>query len=177
MTFCADIQWRDDIMRFPIRDPQCGSWAGMRRRLPRTTGAPLLILGAAVCASLLSPTRSPAAGVEAGEEGRHLHLVRSDPAAGDTLRVAPAAVRLWFSQAPELAVTTIHLNTATGAAVALAAATQDTAADAPVTAALRAPAPAGAYVVSWRTTARDGHPASGRYQFVIAAAARVARGD
>ena len=85
-------------------------------------------------------------------------------------------MRLWFSQAPELAITTIHLNAANGTAVALAAVTRDTAADAPVSAALRAPAPAGAYVVSWRTTARDGHPASGRYQFVIAAAAGATRG-
>lgn len=175
MTFYGDIKIsRDDIMRFPIRDPRRDSSAGVRRLAP-TAGAPLLILGAAVCGSLLSPIQSPAAGVETGR--RHLHLVRSDPAAGDTLRAAPAAVRLWFSQAPELAITTIHLNAATGTAVALAAVTRDTAVDAPVTAALRAPAPAGAYVVSWRTTARDGHPASGRYQFVIAAAAGATRGD
>jgi copper resistance protein C len=163
------------IMRHPMDHPHPDSWANVRRRPARGAGAAFLILGAAMFASLASPTRSPAAGVEAGR--RHLHLVRSDPAAGDTLRAAPAAVRLWFSQAPELAITTIHLNAANGTAVALAAVTRDTAADAPVSAALRAPAPVGAYVVSWRTTARDGHPASGRYQFVIAAAAGATRGD
>jgi methionine-rich copper-binding protein CopC len=29
----------------------------------------------------------------------HLHLLKSEPAANDTLHAAPAAIRLWFSSA------------------------------------------------------------------------------
>ena len=119
-------------------------------------------------AAVALPGRTPDAVAETG--AWHIHLVRSDPAEGDTLRASPPAVRLWFSQAPELAVTTIHLTTVAGIAVALAPIARDTAAAAPIIAALQAPAAAGAYVVSWRTTARDGHPASGRIHFVVAAA-------
>lgn len=100
--------------------------------------------------------------------GRHLHLLRSDPAANDTVHVAPHAVRLWFSQRPELAITSIKLATAGGAAVALSAVTRDTSADAPVVAAVAGAVAPGSYVVTWRTTAMDGHPATGQIPFVVA---------
>jgi len=144
--------------------------------------AALLTVGAAAAAS--PPARSsdtPAAPQHLSRNlGRHLHLERSEPAANDTVASAPAAVRLWFSEQPELAVTTIRVSAAGGSAIALAPLTRDTGATAPVVASLRAHPAAGAYTVWWRSTARDGHVSTGQFQFVIAvsgAKAGAARGQ
>jgi methionine-rich copper-binding protein CopC len=136
--------------------------------------AAVLVAGAAAAAA--PPVRPPETRVTA----RHLHLERSEPAANDTVASAPAAVRLWFSEQPELAVTTIRLSATAGGAVALAPLTRDTGATAPVVAPLRAHPAAGTYNVWWRSTARDGHVSTGQFQFVIAASgskAGAARGQ
>jgi methionine-rich copper-binding protein CopC len=143
----------------------------MRRRSGLIAVAALLTVGAAAAAS--PPARSPDTHGTPPHLNRnlrrHLHLERSEPAANDTVASAPAAVRLWFSEQPELAVTTIRLSATGGSAIALAPLTRDTGAAAPVVAPLRAhPAP-GAYTVWWRSTARDGHVSTGQFQFVIAA--------
>jgi copper resistance protein C len=140
----------------------------------RAAAAAWLAIG--LCLSVVAATPLPRGSTRARAHARdagawHLHLLRSAPAAGDTLRASPTAVRLWFSEPPELAITTVRLTAAAGGAVALAPVTRGTGSDAPVEAALRARMPAGSYTVFWRTTARDGHPATGRYQFVIAPAA------
>jgi methionine-rich copper-binding protein CopC len=129
--------------------------------------AAAVLLTAGIAAAAAPPVRPPETRVAA----RHLHLERSEPAANDTVASAPAAVRLWFSEQPELAVTTIRLSAAAGAAVALAPLTRDTGATAPVVAPLRAHPAAGTYNVWWRSTARDGHVSTGQFQFVIAASA------
>jgi len=97
----------------------------------------------------------------------HLHLLRSEPSANDTVAAAPAALKFWFSQRPELAVTTVKLASSAGAAVALAPLAVDTGANGPLVAAVRGPLAKGTYMVTWRTTASDGHPASGRFDFVV----------
>ena len=97
----------------------------------------------------------------------HLHLVRSQPAANDTLRQAPAAIRLWFSSPPEMAITTIHLTSADGKAVPVGPATRDKADSAPVVAPVTGSVAPGSYVVAWRTSAQDGHMSSGTIPFVV----------
>ncbi len=145
----------------------------------RRWSAPIAVaalLTSGVAAAAAAPVRPPETHIAA----RHLHLERSEPAANDTVVSAPAAVRLWFSEQPELAVTTIRLSAAAGAAVALAPLTRDTGATAPVVAPLRAHPPAGTYNVWWRSAARDGHVSTGQFQFVIAASgskAGAARGQ
>ncbi len=102
---------------------------------------------------------------------RHTHLVKSEPAGDDTLAKSPRAIRLWFSEQVELPVTTVKLTSAGGARVALAPlARPDTGQAAPVTAMLNAPLAAGSYDVTWSTAAKDGHPASGKFSFVVKAA-------
>jgi methionine-rich copper-binding protein CopC len=130
--------------------------------------AALFALGPAAAAS--PPPRSPDAHAASRDlNRRHLHLERSEPAANDTVAMAPVAVRLWFSEQPELAVTTIRLSATGGSAIALEPLTRDTGATAPVVAPLRTHPGPGAYTVWWRSTARDGHVSTGQYQFVIAA--------
>jgi|GEM_PF-2085228 methionine-rich copper-binding protein CopC len=146
----------------------------VRQRSALIAVAAFLTAGAAAAAA--PPVRAPETRVTA----RHLRLERSEPAANDTVASAPAAVRLWFSEQPELAVTTIRLSAAAGGAVALAPLTRDTGATAPVVAPLRAHPAAGTYTVWWRSTARDGHVSTGQFQFVIAASgskAGAARGQ
>lgn len=97
----------------------------------------------------------------------HLHLLRSEPSANDTVASAPAAIKFWFSERPELAITTVKLATSAGAPVPLAPLKVDTGANGPLVAGLRGPIAQGTYVVMWRTTAMDGHPASGKFDFVV----------
>jgi copper transport protein len=97
----------------------------------------------------------------------HLHLLRSEPSANDTVATAPAAIRFWFSERPEVAVTTVKLMTSGGAPVQLAPLAVDTGAKPPLVAAIRGALAKGTYTVTWRSTAMDGHPASGRFDFVV----------
>jgi copper resistance protein C len=126
----------------------------------------LLIVGVAAAPSTPAAPRVSAR-VTSGA-ALHLHLERSEPAANDTITTAPSAVRLWFSEQPELAVTTVRLNAAAGGPVGVAPLTRDAGADAPVVAPLRGVLVAGAYTVWWRSTARDGHVSTGQFQFVVA---------
>jgi methionine-rich copper-binding protein CopC len=100
----------------------------------------------------------------------HLHLLKSIPEANATVVAAPDSIRLWFSQAPELKLTTLKVVGPGNAAVALTGLTsRDSAA---VVAGVRGKMPSGAYTVTWRTMARDGHVARGSYAFTIAGARR-----
>jgi len=136
----------------------------IRRASSLIAVAALLAAGTAAAPAARPPVR-PA---DATATARHLHLERSEPKANDTVASAPAAVRLWFSEQPELAVTTIRLTATGGTPVPLAPLTRDTGATAPVVAPIRAHPAAGAYTVFWRSTARDGHVSNGQFQFVIA---------
>jgi copper transport protein len=138
----------------------------IRRASSLIAVAALLAAGTAAAPAARPPVRP--ADATATATARHLHLERSEPKANDTVASAPAAVRLWFSEQPELAVTTIRLTATGGTPVSLAPLTRDTGATAPVVAPLRAHPAAGAYTVFWRSTARDGHVSNGQFQFVIA---------
>jgi methionine-rich copper-binding protein CopC len=95
----------------------------------------------------------------------HLHLLKSVPAANATVSTAPQVIRLWFSQPPELGVTSVKVTGPTSAAVALAPlAAGDSAL---VVAAVKGKMAAGAYTVAWRTMAKDGHVARGTFAFTI----------
>src|SRR5437899_2957485 len=50
----------------------------------------------------------------------HTRLIRSEPAANDTLVAIPRALRLWFSEKVELPVTSVKLTDGAGAAIELA---------------------------------------------------------
>jgi methionine-rich copper-binding protein CopC len=94
----------------------------------------------------------------------HLHLLRSAPAADSTV-AAPAEVKLWFTEAPELAVTTVRLARANGTPVRLSAlhSERNNAVSAHVTGTL---AP-GRYNITWRTMSHDGHPMRGTIPFTV----------
>ncbi|MEP6492158.1 MAG: copper resistance CopC family protein [bacterium] len=103
----------------------------------------------------------------------HVHLLRSQPAEHDTLAKLPATITLWFSEAPELAVTSVKLTGADQRAVSLDApkradASLGAGSDAAIVASVKDATKPGVYTVAWKTAAKDGHPASGTYSFVVA---------
>jgi copper resistance protein C len=117
----------------------------------------------AIVALLLAPT-------VAGAALLHLKLTRSEPIANGSLAASPREIRLWFSQRPELSVTTIKVRSGSGATAverALAPVSRGAAAGAPITAPVGAALGPGHYEVVWRTMARDGHVLNGVIPFDV----------
>jgi methionine-rich copper-binding protein CopC len=106
----------------------------------------------------------------------HIHLLRSEPAANETLSVVPKGIHLWFSEPTELAVTAVKLRAADSTAVAVGpahAGDERSHGNPSVSASIQKTLKPGAYEVAWRTTAKDGHPAKGTFVFVIKPGARA----
>ena len=104
---------------------------------------------------------------------RHLKLIRSEPLANAHLTATPTEVKLWFTQRPELTVTSIRVKSGTGATAverALAPLARAAAANSPITAPVGAALSPGHYEVVWRTMARDGHVLNGVIPFDVGAA-------
>lgn len=112
-----------------------------------------------------------AAGLGAARhDALHLRLVRSEPAQDAVLASSPGAVHLWYSEEPQLKLTTVELSGPDGSSVKLEniAAVEGDAMH--LTAAVDAPLAAGAWSVAWRTLARDGHVVRGTIGFRVGTA-------
>jgi len=97
----------------------------------------------------------------------HTHLKRSEPSANDTV-TSPSAVKLWFSEKVTLAFTKVAVKNPAGVAQPVGApAFADTSKDAPVVVTLTAPLAPGTYTVVWSAAGDDGHPARGKFDFVV----------
>jgi methionine-rich copper-binding protein CopC len=109
----------------------------------------------------------------AAPAAKHVHLTRSEPSSDSTVTAAPSAIRLWFSGAVQLAVTTVRLTGPDGAAVATAPPRAGE--DAVVVIEVRGSLKPGRQRVRWRTMSRDGHPVAGEFAFRFAPAVPPAR--
>ena len=129
------------------------SWSTVRRT--RTVAASALLLLGLVAA------RAPF----------HLHLLKSLPPASATVDAVPDSIRLWFSQRPELAVTSVKVTGPGETTVGLAPLAQGDSAVviAPVKAKAAMP---GSYSVAWRTMSKDGHVVRGMFSFRVQPTAR-----
>ena len=108
----------------------------------------------------------------AGAAARHLKLIRSEPATNAALTTAPTEVKLWFSQRPELTVTSVKVKSGTGTSAverALAPLARSAAAGSPIVAPIGAALGTGHYEIVWRTMARDGHVLNGVIPFDVGA--------
>ena len=103
----------------------------------------------------------------------HAHLRRSEPSANARLASAPTAIRLWFTERPELAFTRIQLRSADSSEIALGAPARMTDDAMGVTVPVATPLAPGKYTVLWRTAAADGHASSGSFAFELTARAPV----
>lgn len=94
----------------------------------------------------------------------HTHLVKAEPGIDSTVTVAPKQVRLWFNEAPEVALSAATIVKADNSPVATIklAATDD-----PLSVAGTIPVPIepGTYNILWRTGSKDGHAVRGKYSF------------
>jgi methionine-rich copper-binding protein CopC len=108
--------------------------------------------------------------VAASETGLHLALEKSSPAEDAVLDSAPTEIRLFFSQEPQAAGTSLRLMAADSTRVSTGdpePSADDTAVfSAPVTGAM----PDGSYTVVWRAMAKDGHVVRGEFSFTLVAA-------
>jgi methionine-rich copper-binding protein CopC len=98
----------------------------------------------------------------------HAHLVRAEPAVNDTIAATPTAVRLWFSEPVELGLSRVKIMRVGGDTLKTSGLRR--ADSAPTSAALdlsTAPTAPGTYVVTYHVVARDGHPTTGSYNFVL----------
>lgn len=105
-----------------------------------------------------------------GAAAMHTHLEKAEPAVDGTVTAAPAQLRLWFNERPEVALSGATLLKADNSPVAVVklGATDDTLS---VAGAIPVTLLPGTYVVSWKTGARDGHIVRGRYTFTFDPAA------
>src|SRR3954468_3212677 len=103
----------------------------------------------------------------------HAHLRRSEPAANARLSSPPSAIRLWFTERPELAFTRVRLRTADSTEIALGTAARMTDDPMGVTVSIAPSLPPGKYTVLWRTAAADGHASSGSFGFELTGTAPV----
>jgi methionine-rich copper-binding protein CopC len=98
----------------------------------------------------------------------HAHLVRADPAVNDTIATTPKSVRLWFSEPVELSLSRVRVVRVGGDTVKTGGLRHE--GTMATTASLDFSAPAttpGTYVVTYHVVARDGHPTTGSYNFVL----------
>lgn len=114
--------------------------------------------------------------VAASAANLHLALEKSLPAEDAVLAEAPEEIRLFFSQEPQTAGTSLRLMAADSTRVATgdlkASADDPSVFAAPVTGAM----PDGLYTVVWRAMAMDGHVVRGEFSFTVAAAAPPSEG-
>lgn len=120
-------------------------------------------IGLAVVASLLMT----AGGTRAHAYGRHLALVKSEPANAARLVKAPTAIDLWFTQKPNLKLTRVVLTNATHDTIKLKAPALADTSGKHVSAALVGALARGKYDVNWRTLSRDGHAVAGKFAFSV----------
>ncbi len=104
----------------------------------------------------------------------HTHLVKSTPSANAQLTTSPSSIRLWFSEAPELAFTQVILLAPDSTHVPLDSVAKDTQSSMAVMVPIPGSLAPGRYTVVWRTAAADGHPSSGRIVFTVLPGATAA---
>jgi methionine-rich copper-binding protein CopC len=97
----------------------------------------------------------------------HLALDKSSPEADAELSEAPDEVRLWFTQEPQAAGTSIRFMAADSSLVDLGDAKADPDDAKVFSAAVEGDLPPGGYTVIWRTMAADGHVIRGDFGFSV----------
>lgn len=106
----------------------------------------------------------------------HARLTRSEPASGARLTKSPTTLRLWFSEAPEIAMTHIALADSMGNAIPMATVEHGDS-KLGLQAKIISTLSPGRYVVSWKTAAADGHPSEGKFAFVVLPSTAVAASE
>ena len=99
--------------------------------------------------------------------GAHAFLDHAQPKVGATVKVAPAELKLWFTEAVEPAFSTVQVVDAQGKRVDTAGAQMD-AQDHKLLHVALGKLPAGSYTAVWRIVSVDTHVSQGRFMFRVA---------
>lgn len=118
----------------------------------------LTFAAAAVVALLLLPALAQA----------HAHLTSAEPADKATLKAAPSALVLHFSEEIELAVSKVTVTGPAKADIKTGALAHSKDSARTLEVPLPGPLAAGAYSVEWRVLSKDGHKVKGGMTFSIA---------
>ena len=97
----------------------------------------------------------------------HLRVQKSMPEADAILAASPDHIQVWFSQAPDPAISRLTLEGADGELVVGETTVHD---DKSLKAVLPSALAAGDYTVNWRTAGDDGHTQRGDFAFTVLAA-------
>src|ERR1043165_6679270 len=106
----------------------------------------------------------------AGPAAAHAVLLRTDPSPQTTMKTPPAAVRLRFSEAVEVAFGSVRVFDVDGKRVDKGKITTD---DGRREVVVPASLPGGTYTVTWRVVSADGHPVHGGFQFYVGAPSTI----
>jgi copper resistance protein C len=101
-----------------------------------------------------------------GHAHAHAALERAEPRVGNTVKPAPRAVSLWFTQNIEAAFSRIEVFDSAGARVDAGKATVDGADRKSMHVPLK-PLPPGTYTVRWRVLSVDTHTSEGNFNFHV----------
>ena len=99
--------------------------------------------------------------------GAHAFLDHAEPKVGSTVKVAPAELKLWFTEAVEPAFSTVQVVDAQGKRVDTAGAKVDAKNHKLLHVAL-GKLPGGSYTAVWRIVSVDTHVSQGRFMFRVA---------
>ncbi|MCI0433008.1 MAG: copper resistance protein CopC [Gemmatimonadetes bacterium] len=128
----------------------------------RFLAAPVFVL----LAALLAPSGTPAP----ADDDLHLRLIRSVPAADTTVTASPSALHFFFSEAPDSKGSSVTIADGAGKAGALGKPAPDAKDPKLFVVPVPEPLASGAWKVSWRVLAKDGHVVRGDFAFTVAPA-------
>ena len=97
----------------------------------------------------------------------HMRVQKTMPEDGAVLAGAPSRVQVWYTQAPDPAISQLLLEGADGAVALDETAIGD---DKSLMAILPTALAGGIYTVKWRTAGDDGHTQRGDFSFTVQAA-------
>ena len=97
----------------------------------------------------------------------HMRVQKTMPEDGAVLSGAPSRVQVWYTQAPDPAISQLLLEGADGAVALDETAIGD---DKSLMAVLPTSLAGGNYTVKWRTAGDDGHTQRGDFSFTVRAA-------
>jgi methionine-rich copper-binding protein CopC len=118
--------------------------------------------------ALIAPTLVARGGADLEAAAfRHLTLQRTAPEADAAVAGPVQEIRLFFSEAPQMAGTSVTLVNSGESPVAATVATADQADAKQVFIRPETPLASGTYVVHWRTLAEDGHAMNGDFGFSV----------
>jgi copper resistance protein C len=97
----------------------------------------------------------------------HAHLRAEDPAADGTLKTAPTALSLTFSEGLEIKLSGVTLKGSDGNAVSTGAPSLSAGDDKLMTVPITGQLGSGVYTVEWHALSKDGHTTHGTYRFTV----------